>query len=53
MFADISNEQFVKVHNSRDKEQLWAKAKTVYEFIARLKDLKYIFKAKIVFKRYK
>lgn len=51
-YFDVSIEQFVKIYNSLEREQLWAKAKFVYKFIERWKDLKYIIKAKIVFKRY-
>lgn len=42
------------MYNNQDKEylKLNLKAKTVYKFIERCKDLKYILKAKIVFKRY-
>jgi len=40
------------MYNDQDKEHLWVKAKTVYKFIERCKDLKYILKSKIVFKRY-
>jgi len=40
------------MYNNQDKEHLWVKAKTVFKFIKRCKDLKYILKSKIVFKRY-
>lgn len=40
------------MYNNQDKEYLWVKAKPVYKFIERCKDLKYILKSKIVFKRY-
>lgn len=50
--SNASIEQFVKTYNSLEREPLFAKAKFVYKFIERLKDLKYIIKAKIVFKRY-
>lgn len=40
------------MYNVQDKEHLWVKAKTVYKFIDRCKDLKYILKSKIVFRRY-
>lgn len=40
------------MYNDQNKEHLWVKAKTIYKFIERCKDLKYILKSKIVFKRY-
>jgi len=39
-------------NQDKDKEHLLVKAKPVYKFIERCKDLKYILKSKIVFKRY-
>lgn len=53
LFFHFIIEQVVSVYNTfvPAKRQLMAKFKSVYPFIARLKDLKYILKAKIIFKR--
>lgn len=41
------------MYTSLKKKEIKMKARNVYVFIERLKDLKYIIKAKIIFKRYR